>query len=277
MIKQWIDWLTSTHPSTGRFIAEDGERINIADFVRSHPLSIARGLLPGAQPFASYGRRVTVGAEDEGLIWPNGDIVPLPLAGAQLSFQSTSTNDSAAGSNVRTIEIHYLDDLLDQQVEVITLNGITPVLTVATDIRWVQCAHINTYGSIPKAAGTITGTYGGNVYAQIDTGRKRCASSFRMVPRGKVLYIDGAVGSSTSLTADTTTDMSLVASELDNHIYHNPLILIPFAGIGLQNGAIGFTFPPGVRFSEGTLVGGTHTTNKAAIITMSWFGRLENA
>ena len=277
MSKSWLQFLREQHPFTGRFIASNGDLINFADFLRSQPISIARGMLPGALPFGSYGERVTTGAETNFPVWPDGATLTPIQYGVQMTIKSTSANDTAVGTGARIMEIHYLDGNLNYQNEYVTLDGLNPVLTVATDIRWIECMHMHEFGSLFAAAGTITASFGAIVYSQINAGKVRCASSFRMVPKGKVAYIDGAVGSSTSVTADTSSVLSLVASELDNHKYHNPLLLIPFAGIGVQNSSIGFTFPPGIKFNEGTLIGGLHSTNKAATITMSWFGRLENA
>lgn len=265
-------------PFTGRFIAEDGVRVNIAEFIRSQPISIARGLKPGAQPFGAYGERVVTGAELDLPIWPDGPILVLPQTGAQMTIASTSVaDDFDGGANARKIEMHYLDANLDQQKEEIDMQGQTDVLTEATDIRWVQALHLMEFGTIAKAAGIITAKFGGDTFAQISAGKLRNTSSFRMVPRGKLFYLGGAVGSSVSLTADTTTLMHMVASELDVHRHHDPLILLPFAGIGLQNGAIAFQFPPGIRYSAGTLVGGVHDSNKSCTVTMNWFGHLENA
>jgi len=276
-LQDGLKYLGLSHAPTGRMIAENGDAVNIAEFIRSLPISIARGEMPGAQPFGSYGERSVATSETDVPIWPNGPIIALPPNGAQMTIVSDDPEDSATGTNVRTVEIHYLDGMLDPQNETIILDGTTDVLTEATGIRWIQCMHLTTFGDNAFAAGTITSIYDGDVYSQIDPGKVRCSSSFRMVPRGKVLYIGGSVGSSVSSTADAHTLMSIVASELDNHTYHDPLILIPHAGIGLQNSALGFQFPPGLRFSEGTLVGGNQTTNKAAIVTMSWFGHIENA
>ncbi len=276
-MEKGLEFLKLSHPPTGRMIAEDGNTVNMAEHIRSLPINIARGLMPGARAGGSYGERVVTGAEVDVPVWPNGPIVALPQAGVQMTVVSTDAADDAAGTNVRTVEFHYLNGDLDIRTETLVMDGLTPVLTQAEDIRWIQCMHLTSFGDNPAAAGTITMAYAGDTFSQIDPGKVRCSSSFRMVPRGKVLFLGGAVGSSISATADTRTQMSLVASELDNHTYHDPLILIPFAGIGLQNGGIGFNFPPGIRFSAGTLVGGLHTTNKAGVVTLSWFGHLENA
>lgn len=269
--------LRTDPPRSGRIIASDGDAINEADHLRRMPINIARGLAPGYHPFGSYGERTSAGAESTFPIWPDGALQFLPAGGVQLSIQSTSAADSAAGSNIRSVEVHYLDRYLNEESEFVILNGLTSVLTKATDIRWVQCMHVNTYGATSaNAAGTITGTYAGGTYSIIAAGDNRCSSSFRMVPKGKRLFVDGAVGASTSATADTTTRMRIVATEIDSHVYqNNPPALIPHASVGLQNNAVAFTFPPGLSFREGTLVGCTHTTNKAATAYCTWFGRLE--
>lgn len=270
--------LRTDPPRTGRVIASDGTTINQADDIRRSRINIARGLSPGYAPFGSYGERTSVGAESSQPIWPDGSIQFLPPGGVQLSIVSTSANDAAAGSHVQRLEMHYLDRLLDEQHEIITLNGLTPVLTTASDVRWIQCMHVDEYGTTAGASGTITATYGGGIYSQINPGDTRCSSSFRMVPRNKVLYIDGAVGASTSVTADTTTRIRMSATQIDTHVYRdNPPLFIPFASTGLQNNSISFNFPPGIRYDEGALVGCTHTTNKAATVFCSWFGRLEPA
>ena len=264
------------HANNGRYLADDDAYVNIADEIRATPINIARGKMPGAMPFGSFGERTSSGGESDFPVWPDGPIPPILLTGVQMSIQSTSANDSAAGTHVRVVEIHALvGDALLPYDEFVTLNGTTPVLTQATNIRWIQCMHIHEVGANVFAAGTISAKHDGNTYSEINVGRNRCASSFRMVPGGKRLYIDGALGSSVASTADTRTRLRLVANEIDTHQYNDPLILIPHAAIGVQNGAIGFNFPPGISFSEGTIVGCTHTTDKAATITCSWFGRLE--
>lgn len=42
-----------------------------------------------------------------------------------------------------------------------------------------------------------------------------------------------------------------------------------------ENGAIAINFPLGLSFQAGTLVGALHTTDKAATVGCSWYGRLE--
>lgn len=72
-------------------------------------VSIARGQVPGAEPFGGFGERLTVGAVSNGLLWPDGVLYIPALAGVQPSIASTSAADTnTAGTGIRTIEVHYL-------------------------------------------------------------------------------------------------------------------------------------------------------------------------
>ncbi len=242
--------------------------------------AIGRGEIDWATSFSSYGRYVAGGATTNHVIWPDGIFVLPPSTGVQMSIVSTSANDdgSPIGTGIRTMDIHYLDNSLNPQIETIILNGITPVLTVATNIRFIQCMHIVTVGSLKAAAGIITASNGGNTYAQIDAGSRRCASSARMVPAGKKLYVAGAVGSSVSGTAAASAQIKISTSWFDGHDLTSQDVYIPFGSIGVQDNAIPYTFPiPAGPFPEGTVVLGEVTVDKAATITLDWFGWLENA
>ena len=239
--------------------------------------AVSKGIITGARLESSFGERTTVGAETNFPVWPDGAFTLPAITGVQMSIVSTSAADSSAGNNIRTLELHYLDANLAEQHETIILNGLTPVLSVATNIRFIQCMHIATYGVSATAAGTITATNTAIVYSQISTGEVRCTSSFRMVPAGKKLFIDSLIGSSVSGTAVARTIIKLVASELDAHQYISPLILIPHASIGVQDTATTLTLHGSPSFSAGSVVGFVHSSDKAAIISASWFGHLENA
>lgn len=264
-------------PSTGRMYAEDDTYINFADFIRSQPISIARGLKPGAIPFSGFGERTTAGAETNFPVWPDGPFRLPPPAGLQMSIVSTSPNDSAAGTGVQQVEIHYNDGLNNQAAEVVTLNGTTPVLTTATDMRFIECMHISRFGTTAAAAGTITASNAGIIYSIIPINEVRCTSAFRMVPAGKNLYVSSISASSISGTSAARAVVRVVASELDNHQYTYPLILIPFGSIGLQDSSSSITFEFPARFSAGTVVGAVHTTDKACTTGVTWFGWLEDA
>lgn len=244
-------------------------------------IDIARGAVDGAMPFSSYGKYVATGAISNQVIWPDGTFAIPPSTGVQMSISSSGVNaaqDSASGTGIRTIDIHYLDDNLVPQVEVIIMNGTTAVLTVATNIRFIQCMHILTAGTARSAVGTINASNGGQIYAQIAAGSRRCSSSARMVPAGKKLFVAGAVGGSISGTAAAGAEIKISSTYFEGHDLTSQLIFIPFGSITIQDNAVPYTFPiPTGPYPSGSIVAMEATVDKASVITGNWFGWLENA
>jgi hypothetical protein len=240
---------------------------------------VARGNVPGASILGSYGELTTAGAVDHHLIWPNPgspDIPVPPSSGVQMSIVSTSVNDTAGGTGTRTVHIHYLDGNLDPQNEEITLNGTTPVLTVATDVRFIQCMHMDTYGTLQEAAGTITASNGGITYSLIAQGDRRCSSSARRIPRGKMLYIHALWGGSSSGTAAASSTVRLVITYLEGHDYTEDGIGMPYASISVQDGSEALTLLSLFPVPEGSIVALEVTSDKAATISGGFAGYLEN-
>ena len=241
-----------------------------------HLDAIAHGYVSGSYSFNSFGERSTSGAETNYAVWPNG-VFSIPAStGVQMSYVG-GAQDSPAGTNIRSVEVHGLRAGGIEYTEIITMNGATPVLSTITDTIFIQCLHVHTFGTSYFANANITASNGGITYSQISAGECRCTSSLRMVPAGKKLYIQGAIGSSISGTAAARTIIKFVASRLDTTQYNYPLILMPFASIGLQDGSESFNFPAQEPFSAGDIVGFMHTSDKACIVSASFFGRIEDA
>lgn len=80
-----------------------------------------------------------------------------PAVAAQRSLASANANDSAAGTGARTVRITYYDNVgAGPFTEVVTLNGTTPVNTVATTIRFIESMEVVTAGALGANAGVIT-------------------------------------------------------------------------------------------------------------------------
>lgn len=162
------------------------------------------------KPFRAFGFRTNAGADVSGNdIWP-GTAILLPVppdVGEQMQVVSTSVSDTAAGTGARQVEIHYIDANGAEQAETVTLNGTTPVLTVATNIRFVQEMHVISAGTNLLAVGTITISKAGapaTVYTQIQPQTNQSLNTARMVPAGKVLLIEqwnASAGNATKVEA----------------------------------------------------------------------------
>ena len=277
----YSDQLRTDPPKTGRMISEAGNAVNMADEVLRSQINIPRGKYTGARLLTSYGERTTAGAETDLPIWPDGAAISLAPYGSGVTIQSTSANDTADGTGIQAVHLHYVrQDYSPVDDVIVELNGTTPVPINDPQFLFMQCMHIvpGRVGSGLKAAGHITAenAAGTSTYSEIATGKVRCSSSFRIVPKGMRLFVDVAAASSVSATADTTSLIRIVANSIEGHRYDDPFLLIPQASIGVQNNAVAAAFPGGIGpFTAGTIVGCTHTSNKAATVTCDLFGRLE--
>lgn len=240
-------------------------------------LDISRGKITGSQSLSSYGKRVTTGA-DSGIIWANGLWLAPPAVGVRLSIVSTSASDGVGGTGIRTLELHCVDANLNPYVETITMNGTTPVLSTATNIRFIQCGHMLTYGTGKSAAGTITfkNSVTAQTYNEISIGMNRCSSSVRIVPKDKRLVITGLVGSSISGSAQASALLSISSTMFNGHDMSVDSVMMPFATIGVQDGSQAMTMETPLIFTEGAIIAITYSVDKAATVTGSFFGWLEN-
>jgi hypothetical protein len=247
-------------------------------FNRNGPynLLIAQGKIPGAEAISGFGLSVTGGAVTNQIIWPGTTFHIPPMAGTQMNLVSTSADDNPAGTGIRLVEIHYLDGNLDPQVEQLATNGLTPVPTVATDIRFVQCLHGYFTGTGLAAAGTISLSFGGLTYAIIRPGRIRCESSARMVPRGKQLIVSDLAAGASSGTAAANVLVEYVATQIDVNIKTYENLFFPHGIAALQDNTSTMSLTSPGPFQPGVVVAMRATTDKAASVTASWFGWIEN-
>jgi len=131
-----------------------------------------------------------------------------PSANGQRSIASSSASDSAAGVGARTVKITYLDATgAGPFTETLTLNGVTPVNTVATNLCFIEEMEVLTVGATGTNVGTLTlftatggggtviGTIGiGNIVAAVGDGQTLWAHHY--VPVSRVLRVSSILVSS---------------------------------------------------------------------------------
>jgi hypothetical protein len=148
------------------------------------------------QHFSAIGERSVIGTTVQGEdIW-EGTAVSIPVppeAGEQMTIVSSSTADNGATTTgVLTVRIEYLDGSGLEQTEDITVNGTTPVNTVATDIAFVNDFYALTVGSNGVAKGTLYIYKLGSattIYNLITPGGNKSLVINRKIPTGKDFYI----------------------------------------------------------------------------------------
>lgn len=140
------------------------------------PLELtAMGLNSQAVLYSKFGRNADVDAvsavED---VWSRGGLYTgFPTGAADtVSISSSSNNDTVAGSGARTVRIFGLNAAGTRQIEDLTLNGTTPVVTTSlwTRLTFIKCL---TGGSLQTNSGTITVSHTNapaNVLAEVPAG-----------------------------------------------------------------------------------------------------------
>lgn len=179
----------------------DGKpRVSAMDYL----YDIAEGNVSGHSAFSAFGERTAIAVVATGAdIWTGtATTIPVPAdAGERMSIVSTSANDDVGNTGVTQVEIHYLDANGDEQSEIINMDGLNPVHTVATNIRFVQYIHTYALGTAYGAAiGNITLYKFGaaaTVYARIPIGANASLSSARMIPRAHTFYMLGGYATAT--------------------------------------------------------------------------------
>lgn len=243
-------------------------------------LEVTRGRVEGATPVVIDGFLETSGAATNVLVLEGSTIKDpsvAPPGGLQMSIVSTSAQDGPGGTGVRTISLHYLDADLVPREETITLNGTTPVLTVATNIRWIGEIHLLTYGSGKAFAGDITATNAGTRYKFIGAGGRTTRSSAFRVPAGKRLIVHTLYAGSSSGSAAARVTVDFVASMIDSTSFADAGLLITQGTIALQDSSVILSDGALYAVPAGEIVALRASTDKTATITAGMYGWLEDA
>jgi hypothetical protein len=142
-----------------------------------------------------------------------------PAAAQQMHVVSTSASDTASGIGTRTVKIHYLDANYAEHVETVTLNGTTPVNTVATNILRVQKMHSFSTGSNGYPVGDIAlkNTAGTVTYSQMKANRNTAQQCIWTVPAGKTLYLSQWFAASGAASSNHFTQVILRATAWDGY------------------------------------------------------------
>jgi len=100
-------------------------------------------------------------------------------------------DDSAGGTGIRLIHVHYLDTSYAEQCETVVMNGTTPVATTATDILRVNSMHSVKDGSAGCAADRIDLRHLDDtpIYRSIPAGLNTDEDGIWTVPTKTVAYI----------------------------------------------------------------------------------------
>jgi hypothetical protein len=153
-------------------------------------VAIALGGVPGYSRVAVLGHNPSIGVGAAADVWEGGGNYPFLVEASLLEVVSTSANDTAAGTGARTVTIVCLDSSYNQlAAETITLNGLTPVVSVSSCLRTNLFATV-TSGSNRVNVGDITlrAVGGGAIQGLIRAGYGFSRSAVYTVPNGFTLF-----------------------------------------------------------------------------------------
>ena len=170
----------------------------------------AFGLIPGCSVSRATGYTATSAASGKAIrataYTPQG-------TNAQRSVNSTSANDTSAGSGARTVLITYLDTSFVLKTTTVTLNGTTAVATSVSDIAFVESIQVMTVGTQGGGnAGTIqlwTANNGtGSIWASIAASDNVTFYAHHYIPSGVSCYLLNVHGGSTVVAGSITVNRS---------------------------------------------------------------------
>lgn len=238
--------------------------------------TIALGLFPSAKPGSKMGYVTGVEATEVD-IWAVGGTYVFPTAAMQMELVSSNAQDTATtGTGAWTVKIWYLDSQFKEKTETISLNGTTPVATVATDIYRINNFWVMSAGTGGKAAGNIDIRHLSDtpIYSRIAIGETRARNSTYTVPYGKKYYIWMiSYGASSSTSKDVKFTLRANYNSMDNVL---STLFYPYSEIGLQDATQPFVYPIPMMFPAGTdmKVSAISSSGAAAVCTVQYRGAL---
>lgn len=161
-------------------------KITLPEFI----LDISRGRVEGWSLVLFYGSNLAV-TTTEADLWQAGVDMSFPTVAGVITIVSTSAQDDAGGTGVNTLLITGLDANFDVITEVVSLDGLTPVVTAKSFLRFHSAQGIAA-GTSQENVGNITGTIGGDVVMLIVASDSNSLQFTYTVPAGHMLYFQQA-------------------------------------------------------------------------------------
>ena len=165
-------------------------------FSDSFRLRVAAGLVPGVRELLKFGRNPDVDIATEEDIWTYGGTKTYLDAAETISVVSDSAEDATGLTGTYEIILFGLDNNFDEITEVITPNGLTPVVTTQSFRRLFRMVATKA-GSAKSNVGNITATASTSltVQAYINAGNSQTEMTHYTVPAGHTAFMTISVSS----------------------------------------------------------------------------------
>jgi len=174
-------------------------------------LAAANGMIDGVTAFEQFARNPTTNTGDD--IWAVDGVWTEVTTAAKCSIVSSSANDTANGTGARTFTVYGLDANYNQISETVSLNGLTPVLTV-NNYKVIHRGQATTFGSGGTQAGDISGPSQDSgtpaMFKALAYGNSTNLG-FYIVPANHTLFIENIEVAFQSSSANGTADIVMRA------------------------------------------------------------------
>lgn len=211
-------------------------------FTTPYLYAVAKNQINGAACFMKMGINSDVDNTEEDL-WDVGGTYTFPSSAMQMQVVSSNGADASNGTGIRKVWIGYLDENFVSHSEVVTLNGVSPVATAATNIYRVNTIRAYETGSGRKAAGNIDIRHLNStpIYRRISTGYTLGRSLIYTAPKGTSLYLVVA-----NIAASASATGHYVRFTLRSNYDHKRKVTVdhiqPFFEMAEQDGSHSFPF-----------------------------------
>lgn len=204
-------------------------------------INVAMGLIPGAVADSKVGENTNI-PSTVFIVLSNVTSAAFPInvpaAPIQMQVVSSNANDTAAGTNAQQVTIKYLTQSTSvfkftEFTETISLNGIVPVNTLATNIYRINDFTVNRTGAIPFSAGNISlqSVGGATTFERIDTGTNKHRSALHWIPNGKRTIVKGL-----KFSVSTTGGVVFILEQTNTDVAGN-IVAVAVEQIEIANGA----------------------------------------
>lgn len=232
--------------------------------------ALAEGDVSGHTPWYKIGFTPTMTTSESDL-WSKAGTYTFPVSGIQMAAVSDSALDTSLGSGARQVIIYYLDNNFLEKTEIVSLSGLTPVNTIATNIYRINGFRVYSAGTNAKPFGnlSLTSTDTLTTYSYILAGFNRARSSFYTVPANKMLYIV-TVNFSYGYSTNQTHYCRLYTRATQNEGIRTPGLFYPFTETICSNSAevVSLEIPTRINEKVDIKVSGISTYSGIAMVAL---------
>jgi len=215
-------------------------------------LQVARGQISCHKTKFKFGFNPDVDNALE-TVWAEGGLYGYLSAASVLKVSSSSTDDAAAGTGARTVQLYGLDADYNEINEIVTLNGQTSVNSVNSFlrinrmvIRSAGSGEINA-GVVYAGTGAVTSGVPDNKYATIAVGDGQTLMALWTVPAGHTAYLV-----QTDISAACTTSNKLLNVRIVSRPFGEVFQIKDKFGMGVGGETVTQVYQYPLKFEEKT-------------------------